>query len=165
LPHLNLTNLEDLDASHNFFDHPMLTSWFWNLTCLKYLNLVSTCMFDQFPDALGDLTSLQVLDLSGSGNYENMCIMSAVLKNLCNLEVLYISSSYLKGDVTELFTNLPRCSPNKLQELDLSRNQLTGMLPKWMGAINELGHSEPRFEQHHWTSPDICRAIYCSADP
>jgi len=112
----------------------MVTSWFWNLTCLKYLNLDSTCMFDQFPDALGDLTSLQVLDLSGSGNYENMCIMSAVLKNLCNLEVLYISSSYLKGDVTELFTNLPRCSPNKLQELDLSRNQLTGMLPKWMGG-------------------------------
>uniref|UniRef100_K3Y2Y7 Leucine-rich repeat-containing N-terminal plant-type domain-containing protein n=1 Tax=Setaria italica TaxID=4555 RepID=K3Y2Y7_SETIT len=45
LPHLNLTNLEELDASQNSFNHPMLTSWFWNITSLKYLYLDFTRMY------------------------------------------------------------------------------------------------------------------------
>jgi hypothetical protein len=39
LPHLNLTNLEELDAFGNSFNHPMTASWFWNLTSLRYLYL------------------------------------------------------------------------------------------------------------------------------
>jgi len=132
LPHLNLTNLEELDASWNSFDHPMVTSWFWNITSLRYLYLHHTSMYGQFPDALGDMTSLQVLDLSyNHNNDEKYRIMTTDLKNLCNLEVLNLDSALLYGDVAELFRNkLPRCSPNKLQELDLSWNQLTGMLPR-----------------------------------
>jgi len=38
LPHLNLTKLEELDASGNSFNHPMETSWFRNITSLTYLN-------------------------------------------------------------------------------------------------------------------------------
>ncbi|XP_066340784.1 receptor-like protein EIX1 [Miscanthus floridulus] len=136
LPHLNLTNLEELDASWNSFDHPMVTSWFWNLTSLRYLDLHHTSMYGQFPDALGDMTSLQVLDLSFKlyNNDEKYRIMTTDLKNLCNLEVLNLDQALLYGDIAELFRNkLPRCSPNKLQELDLNWNQLTGMLPRWIG--------------------------------
>jgi len=142
LPHLNLTNLEELDASWNSFNHPMVSSWFWNITSLKHLNLDSTSMFGQFSDALGDMTSLQVLDLSGNyyndDDAKNMRVMTAGMRNLCNLEVLYISSSHLHGDAIELFRNLPRYSPNKLQELDLSQNQLTGMLPRWIAQLTSL---------------------------
>jgi hypothetical protein len=60
LPHLNLTNLKELDVSMNSFNHPMLTSWFWNITSLKYLYLDHTSLYGQIPDALGDMTSLQV---------------------------------------------------------------------------------------------------------
>ncbi|XP_066334831.1 receptor-like protein EIX2 [Miscanthus floridulus] len=142
LPHLNLTNLEELDASWNSFHHPMVTSWFWNITSLRFLYLSYTSMYGQFPDALGDMTSLQVLDLSDLFDYhdddKNMRIMTMDLKNLCNLEVLNLEWTLLYGDVAELFRNLPRCSPNKLQELDLGSNHLTGMLPRWMGQFMSL---------------------------
>ncbi|XP_066333293.1 receptor-like protein EIX1 [Miscanthus floridulus] len=145
LPHLNLTNLEELDASWNSFLHPMVTSWFWNITSLRFLDLSYTSMYGQFPDALGDMTSLQVLDLSNDychydyhDDDKNMSSMITNLKNLCNLEVLNLECTLLYGDVAELFRNLPRCSPNKLQELDLSSNHLTGMLPRWMGQFMSL---------------------------
>ncbi|XP_066334778.1 receptor-like protein EIX2 [Miscanthus floridulus] len=145
LPHLNLTNLEELDASGNSFHHPMVTSWFWNITSLRVLYLSYTSMYGQFPDALGDMTSLQVLDLSNDyclydyhDDDKNMCSMITNLKNLCNLEVLILECTLLYGDVAELFRNLPRCSPNKLQELCLGSNHLTGMLPRWMGQFMSL---------------------------
>ncbi|XP_066334760.1 receptor-like protein EIX2 [Miscanthus floridulus] len=145
LPHLNLTNLEELHASDNSFHHPMVTSWFWNITSLRFVYLSSTSMYGQFPDALGDMTSLQVLDLSFN-NYDddyqdddkNVRSMTMDLKNLCNLEVLNLEYTLLYGDVAELFRNLPRCSPNKLQELDLGSNHLTGMLPRWIGQFMSL---------------------------
>ncbi|CAD6255160.1 unnamed protein product [Miscanthus lutarioriparius] len=143
LPHLNLTNLEELDASANSFHHPMVTSWFWNITSLRFLYLSDTSMYGQFPDALGDMTSLQVLDLSFNyydDDYDDGKdrIMTMDLKNLCNLEVLNLDLSHIYGDVAELFRNLPRCSPNKLQELDLGSNHLTGMLPRWIGQFTGL---------------------------
>ncbi|CAD6255122.1 unnamed protein product [Miscanthus lutarioriparius] len=143
LPHLNLTNLEELDASLNSFHHPMVTSWFWNITSLRFLDLSRTSMYGQFPDALGDMTSLQVLDLSSNYYYyhdddKNMRSMITNLKNLCNLEVLILEWTLLYGDVAELFRNLPRCSPNKLQELYLGSNHLTGMLPRWIGQFMSL---------------------------
>ncbi|CAO2193304.1 unnamed protein product [Urochloa humidicola] len=141
LPHLNLTNLEELDASQNSFNHPMENSWFWNVTSLKYLNLSYTGVYGQIPHTLGVMTSLEVLDLSISTNDDdenNMRIMTTDLKNLCNLEVLNLFGAFLQGDVTELFRNLPRCSPNKLKELYLGMNQLTGMLPRWIGQLTSL---------------------------
>ncbi|CAD6255189.1 unnamed protein product [Miscanthus lutarioriparius] len=145
LPHLNLTNLEEFDASENSFHHPMVTSWFWNITSLRFLDLSYTSMYGQFPDVLGDMTSLQVLDLSNNNYYydyhdddKNMRSMITNLNNLCNLEVLNLECTLLYGDVAELFRNLPRCSPNKLQELNLGWNHLTGMLPRWMGQFMSL---------------------------
>ncbi|XP_066333280.1 receptor-like protein EIX1 [Miscanthus floridulus] len=89
------------------------------------------------------MTSLQVLDLSFNyydDDYDDGKdrIMTMDLKNLCNLEVLNLDLSHLYGDVAELFRNLPRCSPNKLQELDLGWNNLTGMLPRWIGQFMSL---------------------------
>jgi hypothetical protein len=71
LPHINLTNLERLDLSDNIFDHPMASSWLWNLTSLQYLDLASNRMYGKIPDALEDMTSLQVLDLSFNQNMGN----------------------------------------------------------------------------------------------
>jgi uncharacterized protein YjbI with pentapeptide repeats len=60
LPYLNLTKLEKLDLSWNEFDHSIEHSWFWKVTSLKHLNLQYTRLFGQFPDALANMTSLQV---------------------------------------------------------------------------------------------------------
>ncbi|CAN6381511.1 unnamed protein product [Urochloa humidicola] len=137
LPHLNLTNLEVLHLSNNYFDHPIASCWFWNLTNLKYLDLGSTNMHGQVPDALGDMASLQVLDFSGYA-VTTKGIMISHMKNLCSLEILDLQYSLLYGDATELFESLPRCSPNKLLELYLAGNNIHGKLPNWMGKLTSL---------------------------
>jgi Leucine-rich repeat (LRR) protein len=137
LPHLNFTNLEVLDLYKNYFEHPIRSSWFWNITSLKYLNLARCGLYGQFPIALEDMTSLQVLDFSSNSDPRER-IMSANLKNLCNLEILNLEESLLYGDITELFENLPLCPSNKLKELHLAGNNLTGKLPSWMGQLTAL---------------------------
>ncbi|KAM3317346.1 hypothetical protein ACQJBY_035155 [Aegilops geniculata] len=51
------------------------------------------------------------------------------LKNLCNLERLSCAFNNINGSITELFHRLPSCSQNKLQDLFLLFNDLTGSLP------------------------------------
>lgn len=46
--------------------------------------------------------------------------------------------SLLYGDITELFQNLPLCPSNRLKELHLAQNNLTGMLPNSMGQLTAL---------------------------
>lgn len=60
------------------------------------------------------------------------------LNKLCSLRVLYLQSCFSYGNVTELIEGLPHCSSNRLQELHLGSNQLTGFLPKWMGHLTSL---------------------------
>ncbi|CAO2149270.1 unnamed protein product [Urochloa humidicola] len=137
LQHLNLTSLQVLRLPGNIFEHPIAPCWFWNVTSLKYLDLGSTYMYGPFLNSLSAMASLQVLDFSGYAATSKGIIMSH-LKNLCSLSILNLSYSLLYGAATELFENLPRCSPNKLQELYLADNNIHGLLPKWIGQLTSL---------------------------
>jgi Leucine-rich repeat (LRR) protein len=128
LPHLNLTDLEELSLSGNHFDNTIASWWFWNVTSLQHLELAGTSLYGQIPEALGVMTSLRVLDFSGTDG--SIDIMTANLRNLCNLEILDISSSNLNGDIMGL---LPQCPQNKLKKLYLGANIFTGVLPDWIG--------------------------------
>ncbi|KAL6646570.1 hypothetical protein ACP70R_018178 [Stipagrostis hirtigluma subsp. patula] len=135
LGHMNLTNLERLDLSDNKFDHPMASSWFWNLTGLQYLSVAATDLYGQVPDAVGRMTSLQVLDLSIN---QNMSMMTTSLKRLCNLTVLDLSLCHLNGNMTELIERMPQCPSNKLQELRIGYNSITGNMPNQMAHLTSL---------------------------
>uniref|UniRef100_A0A8I6Y2M1 Leucine-rich repeat-containing N-terminal plant-type domain-containing protein n=1 Tax=Hordeum vulgare subsp. vulgare TaxID=112509 RepID=A0A8I6Y2M1_HORVV len=138
LPHSNLTTtLEVLNLGVNKFDQPVASCWFWNLTRLKrlYLDYNNGGLYGPFPDALGGMVSLQELSFSAGRN--TMSMASAHLKNLCNLRFLYLDNCFSNGFEAE---RLPQCSSssNKLQELRLSGNQLTGPLADWMGHRTSL---------------------------
>ncbi|CAD6255153.1 unnamed protein product [Miscanthus lutarioriparius] len=148
LPHLNLTYLEELDASLNSFHHPMVTSWFWNITSLRFLYLNYTSMYGQFPDALGDMTSLQVLDLSYLFYYhdddKNMRSMTMDLKNLCNLEE---STSMFTQQIARIgprFKPFNRMLPRWIGQfmslviLNFNWNKITGSLPTSVGQFTGL---------------------------
>uniref|UniRef100_A0A0E0F6S4 non-specific serine/threonine protein kinase n=1 Tax=Oryza meridionalis TaxID=40149 RepID=A0A0E0F6S4_9ORYZ len=126
LTHFNLTKLEKLDLSMNYFDHPYASCWFWNLTILKFLDLSQNRLYDQLPIALGDMTSLRVLRIS---NNDLGSMAPNLLRNLCNLEVLDLDESLSGGNMTELFGSLPQCSSSKLSELKMSYNNINGSLP------------------------------------
>ncbi|KAF2911343.1 hypothetical protein DAI22_11g171100 [Oryza sativa Japonica Group] len=141
LTHFNLTKLEKLDLSMNYFDHPYASCWFWNLTILKFLDLSQNRLYDQLPIALGDMTSLRVLRIS---NNDLGSMAPNLLRNLCNLEVLDLDESLSGGNMTELFGSLPQCSsrlfrqfPN-LVTLDMSINLITGPLPVEIGMLDSL---------------------------
>ncbi|CAL4987446.1 unnamed protein product [Urochloa decumbens] len=138
LHHLNLTNLENLDLASNYFNHSIASCWFWNITRLKHLELQSTSLHGPFPNKLGDMTSLQTLDASNYGIIGPKLIMKTSLRNLCNLETLYIQYNLLYGDIAELLGSLPQCSPNRLRELALEENNISGVLPGEMWPLTSL---------------------------
>lgn len=63
--------------------------------------------------------------------------MTANMTNLCNLQSLILSSSYMNGDITEFFEHLPQCS-HKFKELHLDNNDFTGVIPNWIGRWASL---------------------------
>ncbi|XP_037450535.1 receptor-like protein EIX2 [Triticum dicoccoides] len=141
LPRLNLTKLERLDLSYNHFDHPSESCWFWNLTSLKYLYLRETFLYGHFPKTLGQMTSLQVFDFSynkyldgGPGGI----IAPGLMRNLCNLEVLYLEEGLSYGNMAELHESLPHCSSSRLRELYLNGNNITGTLPAGLAQFSSL---------------------------
>ncbi|KAM0916382.1 hypothetical protein ACQ4PT_010222 [Festuca glaucescens] len=143
LPHLNLTELESLDLSYNFFDHPSRPCWFWNLTSLKYLNLGSSHLYGQFPNTLGEMTSLRIFDFSNNRVSHGINRVPTVLgpnlmRNLCNLEVLNLQEGLSYGNITELYEGLSHCSPSLLRELNLGRNNITGTLPTGIAHFTNL---------------------------
>ncbi|KAM3296800.1 hypothetical protein ACQJBY_038910 [Aegilops geniculata] len=156
----NLTSLETLDISGNKFHKRSTPNWLWDLTSLKHLDISYSGFYGPFPDEIGNMTSIVKLDLSGN-NLVGMIPSS--MKNLCNLERLLSSANNINGSITELFHQLPNCSWNKLQELflpinnltgslpttivksfsnlsqlDLSHNKLTGHVPQWIGELTKL---------------------------
>lgn len=160
--HNNFTRLERLDLSGNQFNHPAASCWFWNITSLKDLILSGNRLYGQLPDALADMTSLQVLDFSinrpvpispigllpssqappSSGDddaaIEGITIMAENLRNLCSLEILDLTQSLSSGNITELIDNLAKCPASKLQQLILKYNNITGILPISMGVFSSL---------------------------
>ncbi|KAJ1270352.1 hypothetical protein BS78_06G047700 [Paspalum vaginatum] len=164
LSRINITRLEMLDLSSNWLKDPVATCWYWNLTSLKYLNLGENRFYGRLPDALADMTSIQVLDFSmnravslglfgtmpssqapdSSSNSTDdpggmgIAIRAADLRNLCSLEILDFSQFFLSADIEELFESLAHCSSSKLQELRLGYNNITGNIPGSMGIFSSL---------------------------
>uniref|UniRef100_A0A0D9XT93 Leucine-rich repeat-containing N-terminal plant-type domain-containing protein n=1 Tax=Leersia perrieri TaxID=77586 RepID=A0A0D9XT93_9ORYZ len=154
LPHLNLTNLEELRLMSNHFYHPLSSCWFWNVKSLKYLDLKSTYLYGEIPDAIGNLTLIEVLDFSflydADGLYASAKgIMAANMKSLCNLRILDLTSSLSRGNITEILEGLPQCPSNTLNELHLGSNNITGKLPDRIGKI--VGIVELDLSYNHLT--------------
>ncbi|KAK2630724.1 hypothetical protein QOZ80_UnG0727900 [Eleusine coracana subsp. coracana] len=136
VPHLNLTTLEELDLSQNYFGHSFGSCWFWNITSIKKLDLYSSYLGGDIPHALGRMVSLQRIDFSNNGNAATMTVD---LKNLCELQILWLDSCLSSGNITQLVEKLPRCS-SKLFSLSSSSNNLTGVLPNIMGHLTGLDY-------------------------
>ncbi|KAK3136871.1 hypothetical protein QOZ80_5BG0444000 [Eleusine coracana subsp. coracana] len=136
IPYINLTKLEILNLSGNNFDHEIASCWFWKVTNLKYLYLRYHRLFGQFHDALENMASLQVLDLSFCLN--NNLVMKGNFKNLYSLEILYITDNGMNGDIAVFMEWLSQCALDTLQELHLGHNNFTGALPNFIGRFTSL---------------------------
>ncbi|KAF8731403.1 hypothetical protein HU200_016464 [Digitaria exilis] len=131
-------NLSQLELSSNSFYHEIAYSWFWKATSLKYLDLSDHGFFGEFHDALENMSSLQVLDLSFI--FQNNLVMKGNYKNLCSLEILDLSFNELQLGLNNFTGTLPNLMGHftNLIILDLTDNNLIGSIPMELGYLSGL---------------------------
>ncbi|XP_010046667.2 receptor-like protein EIX2 [Eucalyptus grandis] len=183
----NLSNLHYLDLTFDFYSRQELRvsdlNWLSGLFSLNYLNLegvnlrkgsarwpeklnmlssltelhLAGCQLSEFPESLSfvNFTSLSVLDLS-SNNFNStmprwvfnittllqLTLIDSELKGpipavaegaLCKLQQLDLSFNNLTGDISELAVSLSGCKSSSLEKLDLSANKFNSPLPDSLG--------------------------------
>ena len=95
------------------------------------LNLQNQGMSGTVPAALGELSSLEMLNLGDNKQLTGR--IPATLGNLTNLQYLFLYSNKLSGNIPAELGKLA-----KLQYLYLSNNQLTGGIPSQFGNLTSL---------------------------
>ncbi|XP_028207566.1 receptor-like protein EIX2 [Glycine soja] len=139
------TNLHTLSLDHNLLEGPIPDGFGKVMNSLEVLTLSSNKLQGEIPASLGNICTLQELDISSnnlSGKIysfiQNSSILSSLrrldlsdnkltgeipksVRLLYQLESLHLEKNYLEGDINELhLTNL-----SKLMELDLTDNSLS----------------------------------------
>ena len=124
-----LIYLKELDLSGSFFIKSKLTSIpesIGNLTSLQLLDLHST-RISELPESIGNLTNLQSLDLS----LTRISVLPECIGNLTNLQSLDLRNTRISA--------LPKCIGylTSLQSLDLSLTRISA-LPESIGNLTSL---------------------------
>ncbi|KAF7106528.1 hypothetical protein CFC21_107250 [Triticum aestivum] len=133
--HSNLTSLQILDLSDTGFHTINPTYWFWDVGTIMHLDLTNNEIAEAFPDAMGNMTSLEVLHLGGN---HLTSIKPEVLGNLCYLRVLTLWSNLINQDISQFLQGLPHCAWSKMELLDMSCTNVTGEIPRWINQWTDL---------------------------
>ncbi|WP_423924442.1 Ig-like domain-containing protein [Candidatus Palauibacter sp.] len=142
----DLRELTDLSLGHNGLAGAIPAA-IGDLSNLRRLTLEGN-QLSGYPDELGSLTDLEVLDLSG--NDMPTAGLARELGNLPNLRVLNLSGCRVRGEMPVELGYL-----SKLEVLDLSGNDIWGSIPPELGNLSnlrvlKLSHegSPPRARDH-----------------
>ncbi|KAI3443260.1 Protein kinase domain-containing protein [Psidium guajava] len=123
-------HLQYLDLSKNFFEGPIPSTVFENMTSLQHLDLSSNFFNSTVPRWMGNLRSLVYLDLA-----HNLLqsVEGGLFSRLENLTMLDLSHNQLTGSIPEALGRL-----QVLSYLDLSSNLLNGTIPQSLGQLQNL---------------------------
>ncbi|XP_022636467.1 LRR receptor-like serine/threonine-protein kinase GSO2 [Vigna radiata var. radiata] len=127
---IDLSQLQYLNLSSNYFPDTRIPEFFGSLKNLIYLDLSSSRFHGKIPIQLGFLSHLKYLNLAdnsleGSIPYQ--------LGNLSQLQHLYLSGNHLVGNIPPQLGKL-----SQLQHLDLSWNGFHGNIPPQLGNLSQL---------------------------
>lgn len=132
--HLNLTSLQHLDLGGNQFSSSLgAKNLLWDLPSLLDLDMGRCGLQGSIPEEVGNMTSITRLYLSDNNLTGTI---PTTFKNLHNLEVLDLYENKINGPVAVLLERLP--TENRLQELLLFENNLSGNLPNQLGHLRNL---------------------------
>ncbi|KAF5797809.1 putative protein kinase RLK-Pelle-LRR-XI-1 family [Helianthus annuus] len=125
----NLSSLEVLGLAYNGFANPEIPPEFGKLRRLRKLWMPQTNLVGKIPDSFANLSDLELLDLS-SNKLEGEIPSGLFL--LKNLSQLYLYKNSLSGKIPSVIESV------KLVEIDVSMNQLTGIIPEEFGKLQQL---------------------------
>ncbi|KAL8141946.1 hypothetical protein V2J09_014978 [Rumex salicifolius] len=149
---LSLPRLRHLDLAHNSLSGQVPREIGW-LSHLTSLNLSSNSLSGQVPPEIGWLSQLTTLDLSG--NYQlKMPNFHTIIANMTHLRKLHLTEVSIDSNLPPIIFNLsklaylgleecglrgefPAVNANtsmlaRVNEIDLSDNMLTGIIPGWI---------------------------------
>ncbi|XP_047167133.1 LRR receptor-like serine/threonine-protein kinase ERL1 [Vigna umbellata] len=121
-----------------------------DLRSLQSIDLQGNKLTGQIPDEIGNCAALFLLDLSDNHLYGDIPFSLSKLKQL---EFLNLKSNQLTGPIPSTLTQIPN-----LKTLDLARNRLTGEIPRllyWNEVLQYLGLRGNMLSGT--LSPDICQ--------
>ncbi|KAK3432393.1 hypothetical protein EUGRSUZ_E04285 [Eucalyptus grandis] len=133
VPSMTLFNLSFMDISNNNIRGKLSTEFWANVPNLSYLNLSANRLEGNIPSELGSMKSLYILDLSSNNFSAGLPIQ--ILLDLCHLNVAY---NKLQGEIVLSDHTMNPClshlrltaNMSSLMALDLSKNQLDGLIPQ-----------------------------------
>lgn len=127
---MQLGNMSSLNLSNNRFLGQVISSRIGDLTSLQVLNL-SHCGFSgRVPSTLGNLMRLRVLDFSKQNLSGELPVE---LFGLPSLEIVALEENRLSGVVPEGFSSIV-----SLRYLNLSSNAFVGSIPTTYGFLSSL---------------------------
>ncbi|XP_038680878.1 receptor-like protein 7 [Tripterygium wilfordii] len=159
----NLRHLQSLDLADNHFNSSQIPSGFGSFPRLAYLNLSSSRFYGRIPLAIGGLSRLRSLDLTGDLDASNARLLKLtspdlmwLVQNLTHIEKLHLDNVELSAAIPEMAANL-----SSLSSLSLYNCGLLGKFPMGIfelqnlqflnvGVNEELVGHLPEF---HWGSP------------
>ncbi|OAY79707.1 LRR receptor-like serine/threonine-protein kinase GSO2 [Ananas comosus] len=123
----NMTSLQHIDLSHNFFEGTISKHLFSGLVSLQYLDLSYNYLHGKFPlHSFANMSKLEGIILSNNTRLEVHINSWSSIQQL-QLRILMLSSCKL--DENAIRTPMFLCSQHHLEVLDLSYNNLTGNIP------------------------------------
>ncbi|ESW24063.1 hypothetical protein PHAVU_004G099400, partial [Phaseolus vulgaris] len=162
------SSLVYLDISSNFLKSSSIFYWlFYSTTNLRTLYLHDNVLEGPIPDRFGKvMNSLEVLDLSANKIQGEI---PSFFGNMCTLQKLVLSTNKLSGEISSFFQNSSWCNRHLFQSLDLSDNQITGILSASIGLLSELeelyldgNHLEGDVTESHLSNFSKLRYLYLS---
>ncbi|XLT92393.1 hypothetical protein HN873_014068 [Arachis hypogaea] len=133
------TSLSYVDISNNSLrDASFIFPWLMNSTrSLVTLRMNDNGLTGTIPGTFGNLSLLEELNLE---NNELKGQIPVTLFHSCNLAELYLSKNKLTGEFHEYIRVFSRCAHRPLKFLDLSWNEITGVVPdiSHLSSLQEL---------------------------
>nr|TKW15234.1 hypothetical protein SEVIR_5G223700v2 [Setaria viridis] len=133
LVHRNLTSLKMVDLTSNMIANLNPAYWFWDADTIRHLDLSYNWVVGPLPDAVGNMTSLQVLHLGGNQLSD---MKAKTLKNLCNMR------EFIDGGIPNWINQW-----TNLSIIQLSANRLVGSVPLEIGMLSKLSHLHLDYNQ------------------
>ena len=131
---LQLTKLTSLDVSGNILNEGVFPTVLTQMSNLVKLDITETGMSGRLPDAIGDMTNLQIL-YCGFNSFTGE--LPATFKRLSNLVNFECNKNELSGRIFDVAVQWP-----ELADLVIHSNKFSGTIPTEISKLSKLSYVE-----------------------